>query len=106
MPPDDLANRFPHLFEEVIWSWGPTRARFILLDSTPSNHLIANVSIIPRYGEEWIMLRLRDGSWEIPGSTLGPKEKYIDTVPRGLGEEAGARRGTNQISTAPHVVTA
>lgn len=27
-----LANKYPNLFKEVIWHWGPTRARFELLE--------------------------------------------------------------------------
>ena len=34
------------------------------------DHLIANVNIVPYSGDEWIMIRLQDGSWEIPGGTL------------------------------------
>jgi 8-oxo-dGTP pyrophosphatase MutT (NUDIX family) len=37
------------------------------------------------------MIRLKDGSWEMPGGTLEPDEGYIDTARRELLEEAGAR---------------
>lgn len=102
MPSKDLANRFPHLFDEVTWPWGPTRARFILLDEAPSDHLIANVNIVPRAGDDWVILRLRDGSWEMPGGTLEPGETYLDTARRELKEEAGAELVSFRLFGAWH----
>jgi 8-oxo-dGTP pyrophosphatase MutT (NUDIX family) len=36
------------------------------------------------------MLRLGDGSWEVPGGTLEPGESYREAMRRELREEAGA----------------
>lgn len=99
---DDLGSKFPHLFEEVIWPWGPTRARFVLLDDAPSNQLIANVNLVPRASDRWIMLRLQDGSWEMPGGTLEPGESFLDTIRRELREEAGAQLVSFQVLGAWH----
>jgi 8-oxo-dGTP pyrophosphatase MutT (NUDIX family) len=60
------------------------------LDEPPPDRLIANVNIVPRAGAHWIMLRLQDGSWEMPGGTLEPDEVYLETARRELKEEAGA----------------
>jgi 8-oxo-dGTP diphosphatase len=88
---DDLAVKFPHLFQEVIWPWGPTRARFELMKRAPVKELISNINLVPCVGDQWIVLRLQDGSWEIPGGTLEPGENDLDTLSRELMEEAGAR---------------
>jgi len=90
MPSDQLASQYPHLFNEVIWPWGPARARFVLLVEPPPGRLIANINIVPRAGDDWVILRLADGSWEIPGGTLEPGEIYLETARRELREEAGA----------------
>ncbi len=102
MPSKDLANQFPHLFNEVTWPWGPTRARFVLLEEAPPDDLIANVNIVPRAGDDWVILRLRDGSWEMPGGTLEPGETYLDTVRRELREEAGAELVSFRLFGAWH----
>ena len=81
---------YPHLFAEVTWPWGPTRARFTLLDEPPAGNLISNVNLVPRVGRQWVVIRLFDGAWEIPGGTLEPGENYLAGIRRELIEEAGA----------------
>lgn len=93
----DFASQFPHLFNEVTWPWGPTRAKFKLLDRVPPLEEIASVNIVPYIGEDWVMLQLSDGSWEIPGGTLEPAEAYLDAIQRELMEEAGARLITHRL---------
>jgi 8-oxo-dGTP pyrophosphatase MutT (NUDIX family) len=86
-----LDKKYPHLFREVVWPWGPARARFECLEREPPDHLIANVNIVPRVGRAWALLLLKDGAWEIPGGTLEPGETFPNALVRELREEAGAR---------------
>ncbi len=88
---------YPHLFHEAIWPWGPTRARFLLLDKAPLTSQIANINIVPRIRTFWVILQLSDGQWEIPGGTLEPGEDYIHAIRRELKEEAGAELVSHQI---------
>lgn len=93
--PNEAVTHFPHLFREVTWPWGPTRARFeLFLEGVPSEALIANVNLVPRCGDGWLILRLAGGSWEVPGGTLEPGESYPEALERELLEEAGAELKT------------
>lgn len=83
--------RYPHLFREVTWPGGPIQVRFELRETLPPADLIANVNIVPRVGEVWLLIKLADGTWEIPGGTLEPGESYLEAARRELLEEAGAR---------------
>jgi len=91
MPPGDLTIQYPHLFQETTWEWGPLRVRFVLLDQPPPAHLTGNVNIVPHESGRWKVIRLKDGTWDLPGGTLEPDETYIDAARRELMEEVGAR---------------
>ena len=87
----ERALKYAHLFQEVVWPWGPARARFVPLDNAPPSHLIASVNLVPRIGDKWVMIRLMDGAWELPGGTLEPGEDHMGAARRELLEEVGAR---------------
>jgi 8-oxo-dGTP pyrophosphatase MutT (NUDIX family) len=87
---DDI-RQYPNLFQETIWPWGPQRVKFETLNNDPPQHLIANVNVVPRVGNLWLIIRLRDETWEIPGGTLEPGEDYLASARRELLEEAGGR---------------
>ena len=93
---------YSHLFQETIWPGGPTQVRFELRETPPLANLIANVNIVPRVGDAWLIIKLADGSWEIPGGTLEPGETYIGAARRELLEEAGAQLVSFQLFGAWH----
>lgn len=86
---NDLAQRFPNLFREE--SSEMLQAHFETIDGVQSAHLVSNINLVPFVGDQVLILRLRDGSWEIPGGTLEPGEDYLNTIRRELEEEAGAK---------------
>jgi 8-oxo-dGTP diphosphatase len=89
--PLEAVRLFPHLFQEVVWPWGPTRVRFeLFLDDHLPVALVANVNLVPRCGDGWLVLQLEDGFWEVPGGTLEAGESYVEAMQRELLEEAGA----------------
>lgn len=82
---------YPNLFAPVFWEWGPIHAQFEQLDAPPPEHLISNVNVVPYVGDQWVIIRLESGAWEIAGGTCEPDEHYLDTARRELLEEAGAK---------------
>lgn len=93
----DEIDRYPHLSQEVIWPWGPARARFEFRSQPPDPALIANVNVVPSCAGRWLILRLANGAWEIPGGTLEPGESYLEAARRELMEEAGAALHATQV---------
>lgn len=98
----DFTKKYPNLFQEVTWPWGPTRARFIFSKEVPVSQLIANVNLVPKIGNQWIVLHHQDGSWDLPGGTLEKGEGYMDTLHRELLEEAGAKLVSFSVFGAWH----
>lgn len=82
---DDLG----YLFEDT--RWGTVSARFERRADAPPEALISNVTVVPFIGDQVVIIRLTDGSCEVPGGTREADESIIDTARRELIEEAGAR---------------
>jgi len=101
----NLKEKYPHLFCKVLWEWGPIRAEFKQLYTEPPHNLIAHVNLVPRIGNNWVLLKHKSGNWDIPGGTLEPGETYKSALQRELLEEAGAELGSFQILGAWHCIS-
>ncbi|MBE1446753.1 NUDIX hydrolase [Paenibacillus sp. OAS669] len=82
-------ERYPNLFREC--DWGTVITGFEVWDTSPPEHLISNVNLVPFVKGQCVAIQLENGGWEIPGGTLEPNEHYRDALVRELMEEAGAR---------------
>ena len=92
-----LEAQYPALFTSQVW-FGNTDVKFSRLDTPPQpDNLIANINIIPKVGNKWLILQTEDGDWEIPGGTREPDEPIINTLKRELLEEAGAELISDKI---------
>jgi len=100
-----LEEKYPHLFCDVLWEWGPIYAKFKQLETEPPHGLIANVNLVPRLGNDWVLLQHKNGDWDIPGGTLEPGETYMETLKRELMEEAGAELHAFKLLGAWHCVS-
>jgi 8-oxo-dGTP pyrophosphatase MutT (NUDIX family) len=91
--PKDLAGLFPDLFREVVWAFGngPTRAQFVYSKMVPPESLISNVNVVARSDGRFVVARLANGRYEMPGGTLERGEHYLDAARRELVEEVGAK---------------
>jgi len=69
--------------------WEIVKSRFDVEEVTDES-LISNISIIPTVGDQYVMIQLDNGRWELPGGTLEPGEHYSEALRREVREELGA----------------
>src|SRR5678809_851756 len=86
-----IRDSYHSLFLPVFWEYGPIRAQFEQLDSSPPEHMISNVNVVPYVGNKWVVIATDYAEWEITGGTLEPGEHYMDAARREMLEEAGAK---------------
>ena len=72
-----MANKFnwedyPNLFAEVVMANGAVKGQFEVFQTTLKPKLISNVNLVPYIGDRWVVIRLSNQEWEIPGGTVEP----------------------------------
>lgn len=80
-------NDYPTLSGTI--DWDIVTAQFSY-KKVENESLISNISIIPVVGEQYVVMQLDSGKWELAGGTLEPDEPYMDALKREVKEELGA----------------
>jgi len=80
-------SKYPTLSNEI--GWGPVTSRFQTY-AIPDESYISNISIVPMVGDQYVMMQIESGAWELIGGTLEPNEPYMDGLKREIAEELGA----------------
>ena len=85
----EFSIRYPQLFAPRTALWGPVTTTFSLFERPPEPELVANVALVPRVGNRFVVVQT-GGRWTIPGGTTEPGESWEETLHREVMEEAGA----------------
>ncbi|OMF37522.1 NUDIX hydrolase [Paenibacillus sp. FSL H8-0548] len=80
-------NQYPALSKGIVW--GAVENCFSL-DYEVDEASISNISIIPMVGDQYVIMKIDNGKWELIGGTLEPDEFYMDALVREVKEEIGA----------------
>lgn len=86
MTSNDL-SAYPILRSPI--NWGSVEARFVWQQDYPIE-LVSNVNIVPIVGDQYVIIRLMNGRYELPGGTLEPNETILDGLKREVIEEVGS----------------
>jgi 8-oxo-dGTP pyrophosphatase MutT (NUDIX family) len=82
----DLVN-YPTLNRPIT---SGTVSRVFVLNPQFDGALVGNVSIVPTVGDQYVVMKLSNGNWELAGGTLEPGESYLECLRREVMEELGA----------------
>lgn len=80
-------DQYPALSKGIVW--GAVENCFSL-DYEVDEASISNISIIPMVGDQYVVMKIDNGKWELIGGTLEPNEFYMDALVREVKEEIGA----------------
>ncbi|GAA3413691.1 NUDIX hydrolase [Paenibacillus hodogayensis] len=83
---NNLTN-FPTLNQPM--TSGTVSWKFVL-NSQFEESLVSNISIVPTVMDQYVMMKLSNGDWELAGGTLEPDEAYLECLRREVMEELGA----------------
>ncbi len=97
---EKIRKQYPQIFEPFVD--GQAQGQYDLTATSPPASLISNVNMVPKVGEQWLIILDENGNWDIPGGTLEPGETYMDTIHREMKEETGSRIRTFQLFSVLH----
>lgn len=79
--------KFPNLSKEIVYGYV---SNSFTTEIVTDESLISNISIIPTAGDDYVVMQLEDGRWELAGGTLEPAEHHMAALTREVREELGA----------------
>lgn len=80
-------NQYPALSKGIVWGFVEN---CFSLDYEVDAASVSNISIIPTVGDQYVVMKIDNGKWELIGGTLEPEEHYLDALEREVMEEIGA----------------
>ncbi|RCW50027.1 NUDIX hydrolase [Paenibacillus prosopidis] len=80
-------NHFPTLSKGIVMGYVEN---CFSLEYEVDESLVSNISIIPTVGDQYVVMQLDNGKWELAGGTLEPNEHYMHALVREVKEELGA----------------